>query len=300
MDNKLLFTGASGFLGYNTLPILFKQYETVHTMGLSDADDIKVNLAKEVPPINTHYDVVLHACGKAHVVPKTEAEKQAFFDVNYQGTVNLCAALEKVGVPKSLVFISTVAVYGCESGELITEEHPLDGEIPYAKSKIMAEEYLTQWCAKNGVVLGILRPSLLAGKNAPGNLGAMVNGIKKGFYLNIAGGKVKKSILMAEDIARLLPLVAEKGGIYNVCDSYQPTFGQIAESVARQLGKHKPISIPYWMAWCMAKVGDLLGSKAPINSLKLTKITESLTFSNDKARKELGWEPMDVLTNYKI
>lgn len=297
---KLLFTGASGFLGYNTLPLLIKQYETVHTMGLTDADDIKVNLAKEVPPINTHYDVVLHACGKAHVVPRTEAEKQAFFDVNYQGTVNLCAALEKVGVPKSLVFISTVAVYGCESGELITEEHPLNGEIPYAKSKIMAEEYLTQWCEKNGVVLGILRPSLLAGKNAPGNLGAMVNGIRKGFYLNIAGGKVKKSILMAEDIAHLLPLVAEKGGVYNVCDTYQPTFGQIAESVARQLGKRKPISIPYWMAWCMAKVGDLLGSKAPINSLKLKKITESLTFSNDKARKELGWEPMDVLENYKI
>lgn len=297
---KLLFSGASGFLGYNTMPLLVKQYETVHTMGLTDADDIMVNLAKEVPPINTHYDVVLHACGKAHVVPKTEAEKQAFFDVNYQGTVNLCAALEKVGVPKSLVFISTVAVYGCESGELITEDHPLEGESPYAKSKIMAEEYLTEWCEKNGVVLGILRPSLLAGKNAPGNLGAMVNGIRKGFYLNIAGGKVKKSILMAEDIARLLPLVAEKGGVYNVCDTYQPTFGQIAESVARQMGKRKPISIPYWMAWCMAKVGDILGSKSPINSLKLKKITESLTFSNDKARKELGWEPMDVLTNYKI
>lgn len=301
---KLLFTGASGFLGYNTMPLLVKQYETVHTMGLTDADDIKVNLAKEVPPINTHYDVVLHACGKAHVVPRTEAEKQAFFDVNYQGTVNLCTALEKVGVPKSLVFISTVAVYGCESGELITEEHPLNGEIPYAKSKIMAEEYLTQWCEKNGVVLGILRPSLLAGKNAPGNLGAMVNGIKKGFYMNIStgmgGGKIKKSILMAEDIARLLPLVAEKGGIYNVCDTYHPTFNEISESVAKQLGKRKPLSIPYWMAVCMAKVGDLLGSKAPINSLKLKKITETLTFSNEKARKELGWEPMDVLTNYTI
>ena len=301
---KLLFTGASGFLGYNTMPLLVKQYETVHTMGLTDADDIKVNLAKEVPPINTHYDVVLHACGKAHVVPRTDAEKQAFFDVNYQGTINLCAALEKVGVPKSLVFISTVAVYGCESGELITEEHPLNGEIPYAKSKIMAEEYLTQWCQKNGVVLGILRPSLLAGKNAPGNLGAMVNGIKKGFYMNIStgmgGGKIKKSILMAEDIARLLPLVAEKGGIYNVCDTYHPTFNEISESVAKQLGKRKPLSIPYWMAVCMAKVGDLLGSKAPINSLKLKKITETLTFSNEKARKELGWEPMDVLTNYTI
>ena len=296
---KLLFTGASGFLGYNIRSLLEKRYE-VNTIGLTDDDDIKINIAKEVPPINTRYDIVLHAAGKAHTVPKTEAEKQVFYDVNYQGTVNLCTALEKVGVPKALVFISTVAVYGCEFGEMITEEHPLEGDSPYAKSKIMAEEYLTEWCSKNGVVLGILRPSLLAGRNAPGNLGAMVSGIQKGFYLNIAGGKVKKSVLMAEDIARLLPLLAEKGGVYNVCDTYQPTFGELSASVAKQLGKRKPIRIPYWMAWCMAKVGDLFGSKAPINSYKLEKMTKSLTFSNEKARRELGWEPLDVLTNYKI
>lgn len=296
---KLLFTGGTGFLGKNVMPILTQKYE-VTTCGITSDDMIKANLAKEVPALSDRYDVVLHACGKAHVVPKTEAEKKTFYDVNYQGTVNLCSALEKAGVPKALVFISTVAVYGCEYGDMITEDHPLEGNSPYAKSKIMAEKYLAEWCEKNGVVLGILRPSLLAGKNAPGNLGAMVNGIKKGFYMNIAGGMVVKSILMAEDIARLLPLLEEKGGVYNVCDTRQPSFGEISVSIANQLGKNKPLNIPYWMAWCMAKVGDLLGNKAPINSYKLEKMTKSLTFSNEKARRELGWEPLDVLENYTI
>jgi nucleoside-diphosphate-sugar epimerase len=297
--DKLLFTGGTGFLGKNIMPILAQKYE-VTTCGITPDDMIKANLAKEAPVLKQHYDIVLHACGKAHTVPKTEAEKQEFFDVNYQGTVNLCTGLEKAGAPKALIFISTVAVYGCEFGDLITEDHPCNGDSPYAKSKIMAEEYLTDWCKKNNVVLGILRPSLLAGKNAPGNLGAMVKGIQKGLYMNIAGGNVVKSILMAEDIANILPIIAEKGGVYNVCDTNQPSFGQLSESVAKQLGKHKPISIPYWMAWCMAKIGDLLGSKAPINSYKLKKMTKSLTFSNEKARRELGWEPLDVLTNYKI
>ena len=296
---KLLFTGASGFLGYNIRPILEKSYD-VQTVGLTDADDYKINMAREVPPINTRYDVVLHAAGKAHTVPKTEAEKQVFYDVNYQGTVNLCKALEVAGTPKALIFISTVAVYGCEFGDLIDESHPLNGNTPYADSKIKAEKYLTEWCGKHGVVLSILRPSLLAGKNAPGNLGAMVNGIRKGFYMNIAGGKVVKSILMAEDIARLVPILEEKGGIYNVCDTRQPSFGEISESVAWQLGKRKPLSIPYWVAWCMAKVGDLLGAKAPINTYKLEKMTKSLTFSNEKAGRELGWEPLDVLDNYRV
>lgn len=296
---KLLFTGGTGFLGKNVMPLLAQQYE-VTTCGITPDDMIKANLAKEVPVLPEAYDVVLHACGKAHVVPKTDAAIQAFYDVNYQGTVNLCKALENVGTPKALIFISTVAVYGCEFGELIDESHPLEGDSPYAKSKIMAEEYLTKWCLDHHVRLGILRPSLLAGKNAPGNLGAMVKGIKKGYYMNIAGGKVVKSILMAEDIARLVPLLEEKGGVYNVCDTRQPSFGEISMSVAKQLGKGKPLDIPYWLAWCLAKVGDLLGAKAPINSYKLEKMTKSLTFSNEKAKHELGWEPLDVLENYKI
>lgn len=296
---KLLFTGASGFLGNNIKPLLAKNYE-ITTVGLTDYDDIKINLAKLVPIFTEKYDVVLHAAGKAHSVPCTEAEKQIFFDVNYQGTVNLCQAFEKVELPKALVFISTVAVYGCEFGKLITEEHPRNGETPYAKSKIMAEDYLTEWCAKNGVILGILRPSLLAGHNALGNLGSMVNGIKSNSYFSISHGKAHKSVLMVDDIARLLPLLAEKGGVYNVCDSHQPTFGELEALIAAQLGKHRPISIPYWIAKSIACVGNMLGSNAPINILKLKKITESLTFSNEKARRELGWEPLDVLSNYKI
>ena len=296
---KLLFTGASGFLGYNIRPILDKSYD-VHTIGLTDDDDIKINMAKEVPPINTHYDVVLHAAGKAHTVPKTESEKQVFYDVNYQGTVNLCAALEKAGVPKSLVFISTVAVYGCEFGDLITEEHPLDGESPYAKSKLMAERFLSNWCGKNSVILTILRPSLMAGKNAPGNLGAMVNGIKKGFYINVAGGKARKSLMMAEDIAKLVVLAEDIGGIFNVCDNVHPSYKELSVSIAKQLGKRPPISIPYWIAWCIAKVGDRLGPKAPINSYRLQKLTKSCTFSNEKARKLLNWEPLNVLDNFII
>lgn len=64
--------------------------------------------------------------------------------------------------------------------------------------------------------------------------------------------------------------------------------------------KKPPVSIPYWLAKSMALVGDLLGEKAPINSLKLKKITESLTFSNEKAKRELNWQPLNVLENFRI
>lgn len=296
---RILFTGASGFLGYSIKPILRKVYE-VDTIGLKDVDDIKINIANQIPSLKSYYNIVFHAAGKAHVIPRTKEEVQAFYDVNLQGTKNLCAALEKVGVPKSFIFVSTVAVYGCEEGENIDESHPLNGNTPYALSKIQAEQFLTEWCNKNGVVLGILRPSLIAGPNPPGNLGAMIAGIKSGKYLNIGGGNARKSVLMVNDIPVLINLLKDKGGVFNVCDDSNPSFKELEESIALQLGGKKIIGIPLWFATICAKVGDMLGSKAPINTLKLSKITNSLTFSNAKAKKELGWQPMDVVSNFKI
>ncbi|WP_106830643.1 NAD-dependent epimerase/dehydratase family protein [Parabacteroides pacaensis] len=296
---KLLFTGASGFLGNNVCPLLKKRYD-ISTVGLMQQDDYEVNIAKEIPELRERYDVVLHAAGKAHFIPKSEAECQAFFDVNLQGTKNLCAALEKVGVPQAFIFISTVAVYGCDYGENITEEHSLDGVTPYAMSKRLAEEYLQKWCGKHKVVLGILRPSLIAGPHPPGNLGAMISSIAKKRYFSIAGGKARKSVLMVEDIANLVPLLIEKGGIYNVCDSYQPTFRELEEIICSQLEMPLPFTIPYWLAKGMSLIGDCLGKKAPINSFKLKKITKSLTFSSEKAMHELGWKPMNIMEGFKI
>lgn len=296
---KLLFTGGTGFLGRNIKPILDKNYE-VTTIGIMDADMIKANFVSNIPQLPERYDIVLHAAGKAHIYPKTEAERQAFYDVNLKGTIHLCDALENAGLPKAFIFISTLNVYGDEPGNMNTEdERPLVGSSPYADSKIQAEVYLTKWCKKNNVVLTILRPALLAGKGAPGNLGAMINGIRTGAYLSIAGGKAKKSVLMVDDIAHLVPLVAEKGGTYNVCDDHNPSFCELEATIARQLGKRKPFSIPYLMAKCLALVGDKI-SFFPINSARLEKIVTSDTWSNEKAKRELGWQPMDVLENYKI
>ena len=182
---KLLFTGASGFLGHNVKPILEKQYE-ITSIGITDQDNIKVNIAKDIPFLPEKYDVVLHAAGRAHVYPKSQDEIKAFYDVNYEGTVNLCKALEKGGLPKSFIFISTLDVYGLAVGLNINEDSPKNPSSHYAISKLQAEEFLIKWAEEKGVILGILRPSLMIGPNPPGNLKSMINGIKKGYYVNLS------------------------------------------------------------------------------------------------------------------
>lgn len=297
--NSLLFTGASGFLGANTLRLLSNSY-IVKTLGTKNTNDYKVNLAKEVPSFNEQFNVVLHAAGKAHSIPKTQKERNAFFYTNLQGTKNLCYALEKNGLPDSFIFVSTVAVYGLEYGEQIKEDNPLKGNTPYALSKLQAEEFLLDWSEKHGVRLAIIRPPLIAGYNPPGNLGAMIKGIKTGKYLSISGGKARKSVLMAQDIANLVPKLAEKGGIYNVCDTENLSFRDLEKIIAKQLNKPISLSIPLPAAKIMAHIGDLIGRKAPINTKKLNKITKSLTFSNEKARHELEWNPLNVRENFRI
>jgi len=302
MANKsILITGIHGFVGSNLVPLLHSNYRIygLDIVSKSNVDILKTEHWNDIEQIPV-CDIILHLTGKAHSIPKTKEEVKVFYDVNLNLTKKLCFGLEKTGIPNSFIYISTVAVYGLESGEAVTEESPLLGTSPYALSKIQAEQFLTEWCKLNNVILTILRPSLIAGPNPPGNLGAMIHGIKTGKYLNIGGGKARKSVLMVQDVANLIPLVADKGGIYNICDSNHPSFSELESVICKQLNKSNVISIPIFLATIIAKIGDLLGRRAPINSDKLSKITNSLTFSNDKAKRELGWQPLDVVENFKI
>lgn len=292
----IIVTGFSGFLGKTTLNHLRKE---ILRIGRINAD-ITCDLSTQIPKLPAT-DLVIHAAGKAHSVPKTTLEKQEFFDVNLNGTLNLLKGLEQSpSLPKNFVFISSVAVYGANEGNLLTEDSPLNAKDPYGLSKIQAEALVEEWCNRHNVICSILRLPLLAGPNPPGNLGAMIKGIKKGYYFDIAGGKAKKSIVLAEDVARIIPRVAEIGGVYNLTDGYHPSFAELSELIATQLGKKKPFNIPHWVAWPMGRTGDLLGSKAPINSDKLRKITSDLTFDDSKARELLGWNPRSVLEEFKI
>lgn len=297
MAINVLLTGGTGFLG-KILHTALEQPVSgwcVDTLGRGAGADYEYDLQNDGSlRLNKAYDMVIHAAGKAHVVPKTAAEKEAFFKVNLEGTKHLCEVLERNGLTKSFVFISTVAVYGVDAGENISEVHTLGGTTPYAQSKIQAEHWLQEWAARHNVVLSILRLPLVAGPEAPGNLGAMVNGIRSGKYLRIGKAQAKKSVVWAADIAGIMPALLHTGGIFNLTDGRHPSFSDLEESISSALHKSSPRSIPMGAAKLLALAGDVVGNRFPINSDKLNKITSTLTFSDNKARTQLGWHPSSV------
>ncbi|MBG6236636.1 nucleoside-diphosphate-sugar epimerase [Pedobacter sp. CAN_A7] len=295
----ILLTGAHGFLGGYIYKELIK-IDATDTLSRNKGT-YQTDLSDEVPVLNKHYDLVIHCAGKAHSVPKTDKEKEEFFRVNVNGTRNLLSALsENPSLPASLVLISTVAVYGLDTGKNIKENAALKASDPYGKSKIQAEGLATEWCLANKVKLSILRLPLIIGDEAPGNLAAMINGIRKGFYVNIGGGKACKSMVLAQDVANVIPRLAAIGGIYNLTDGYHPSFIELSTCIAKQIGARKPGNIPFFVAKALAHLGDLLGAAAPININKLRKITTDLTFDDTKARKEINWHPTPVLKGFKI
>jgi len=297
---KYLLTGATGFLGSVIKDTIESPDRKVDSLGRSKNNTISIDLSKEIPSLRTSYDIVIHCAGKAHSKAKTEIEKHEFFEVNYQATINLCLALEAINkFPMQFVFISTIAVYGKNKGNLITEDSPLDGVSPYAESKITAENYLVTWCEKHKVNLLILRLPLIIGNHAPGNLGKMVKGIKGGTYLTIDGGKARNSIVLANDIADLIILNPKGKGVFNLTDGYHPTFFELEELISKSFKKNKPLNIPNWFAKFLGILGDLIPF-SPINSEAIGKITSNLTFSDEKARKELGWKPKSVIDSWKV
>ncbi|MBF4492896.1 NAD-dependent epimerase/dehydratase family protein [Flavobacterium sp. MR2016-29] len=292
---NILLTGSNGFLG-SIIKKELSNGNNLTTLSRSNSDYI-ISLEKEVPLFKESFDLVIHAAGKAHSLPKTESEKKQFYEVNFLGTENLLKGLEKSFLPKEFVFISSVSVYGLETGVNINEDHTLLAQDPYGLSKLNAEKLIINWCKENKVVCTILRLPLLVGKNPPGNLGAMVNAISKGYYFNIGKGQARKSMVLGIDVASLIPSVCSIGGIYNLTDGFHPSFYELSLAISKN--KKRYFNLPVFWAKNLGKIGDLLGENSPINSLKVKKMTSDLIFDDSKARKILNWNPEIVLEYLK-
>lgn len=298
----ILLTGASGFLGRYLRPYLEKS-GTLYTLGRKrDINPFHIlsDLSLKKPDLKLHFKYVVHAAGKAHVVPRNKKEAGLFYKVNVLGTKHLLEALEEAGIPEHFIFISSVAVYGLNQGLNISENQPSLATDPYGKSKKEAEELIRDWCLRFKVPLLILRLPLIAGKQPPGNLGRMIHAITNGKFWLAGEGNAQKSMVLAEDVAALIPRVFHKEGIYHLTDGVHPSFEQLASLISEKLGKPKVVSLPERVLKIFAGIGDFLEKWLPgfsfgFNGLMYQKLTQSLTFSDALARKELKWSPRQVL-----
>lgn len=150
MRDKLLITGASGFIGQHLSPKLKQSYDVVELQSdLREHDAVRAEIKHHDPHL------VVHLAARTEV-QKSFYEPNIFADINFTGTVNLieCCAHE-CNRMKGFIFASTMEVYGWQpiSDEIKlngapvtavvfdenTEPHP---NAPYAVAKRGCELYL--------------------------------------------------------------------------------------------------------------------------------------------------------------
>ena len=83
-------------------------------------------------------------------------------------------------------------------------------------------------------------------------------------------------------------------------DDYDPTLNEIEEAISKSLKTPIIFKIPLGLLKILMfpfKFIELLGLNFVIGNNKLKKLTTPLTFSCDKAKKDLKWKPRKVINH---
>jgi NAD dependent epimerase/dehydratase len=172
--NKVLVTGADGFIGSHLTEELYKkgyqvralsQYNSFNNWGwledVSCKDDIEIFSGDIRDPyyceeLVSGVDTVFHLAALI-AIPYSYTSPQNYVETNIQGTLNICQAAIKNKVSRVL-HTSTSEVYGTAKYVPIDEDHPLQPQSPYSASKIGADAIAMSFFNSFNLPLTIVRP----------------------------------------------------------------------------------------------------------------------------------------------
>lgn len=172
--NKVLVTGADGFIGSHLTELLVKEGYRVKALSQYNSFNYwgwleDVNCLKSIEVINgdirdPHYckhitkdvDVIMHL-GALIAIPYSYVAPDSYVDTNIKGTLNICQAALENGV-KRVIHTSTSEVYGTAQYVPIDEKHPLQPQSPYSASKIGADAMAMSFYNAFGLPVTIARP----------------------------------------------------------------------------------------------------------------------------------------------
>lgn len=208
--DKLLLTGASGFIGQAALQLFSQRGMSVRPVYRSVAQASGVAGAEVVSSLDVDtdwsaalkmVDVVVHAAARAHIMRDDALDPLIEYRrVNVQGTLNLAQQAAAAGV-RRFVFISSIKVNG--EGTLLGQPFKAD-DVPapvdaYGISKAEAEAGLWQIAQATGMELVIIRPVLVYGPGVKGNLASMLRWVQRAVPLPLGAVTANRRSLVALD-----------------------------------------------------------------------------------------------------
>lgn len=298
MPNKILVTGADGFIGSHLVEALvragyevraFVLYNSFNSWGWLDrcADDVRDQFEIFAGDIRDPHgvrtamegcDAVLHLAALI-AIPYSYHSPDTYVDTNVKGTLNVVQAARELGVSK-VVHTSTSEVYGTAQFVPITEAHPLQGQSPYSASKIGADQIAQSFYLSFGTPVVTLRPFNTYGprQSARAVIPTIITQIANGQrQIRLGAVHPTRDFNYVTDTVNGFISALESdsgiGEIINVGSNFEISIGDTARTIAEVMNTEIEI---------LTDEQRLRPDKSEV---------ERLWADNNKAHELLGWKP---------
>ena len=316
---RAFVTGATGFIGAHVARKLRERGDEVVALvrspskadelrelgcetvegSLSDEDAIRRGVQAA--------DAVFHV-GAAYKVGIPRSERPALYNANVRGTERVLDAAIDAGV-KRIVHVSTGNEYGNTRGQVVDESYlrpqPPEFLSYYDQTKYEAHQVALDRIAK-GAPIVIVQPCAVYGPDDPSEVGNMIDQTRTGKLKLRMFPDAGFNFAYVEDIAHGILLAHDKGRIgesYNL-GGPQSTMGELVDKTAVLSGRKPPrVTMPPTLMKLAIPIGPVVGKLMgfPPNLGELIRTSDDVTFwmTDEKARRELGYQARDLDTGLK-
>ena len=299
---KCLVSGASGFIGRQLCLQLERRGDTVIALSKSGSvlpgglrtlaidlavDDLDASLFAGV-------DVVFHLAGIAH----QQAPAASYEALNHQATLRLARLAAAAGV-RCFIFLSSVKAMG--SAVATTERGESACEMPtepYGLSKRKAERALQHAFSGHPMSVLIIRPALVYGEQAKGNLRALATAVR--WHVPAPPACGARSMIHRDDLVDLLCLLSltPPQGLHTwiACGAEAYSTRQIYD-VLRMANGMAPGSnwLPLWGWRAVARLLDLVTLQVAGSTWQ--KLFGTERYSNAALMADTGFQPRRTLAD---
>lgn len=300
----LLITGATGFVGARLCEAAIKAgwrvctlvrnatrsppgTETIPIGDLAASpDQLAHSIHAALKDSSSANTALIHLAARAHVLKETDTDPaSAFHRDNVIMSVNIARAARLCGITR-FVYVSSIGAVGDS-----TEAVPLDETAacspatPYGRSKLAAEREL-QDLQTPGLV--IVRPPLVYGHGAPGNMARLRQLVSLGIPLPFGAVRNQRSLIHVLNLIDCLLLCSTdaraSGQLFHVRDPVDYSTPELLRLAGEATGQRvRLIPVPVGPMGVLAR-GLGLGSA-------MDKLLGSLQVSDRKIVRELNWRP---------
>lgn len=311
-----LVTGGTGLLGSHIVEQLCERGYPVRVLvrASSDTSWLKTQNCELVEGDLADADSLRRACEGVTCIYHAAARVgdwgpwEEFQEYTIDGTQRLVDAAIAADV-KRFIHISSVSAYGHANphGKIFDETDPLGQDLYkwayYSRAKVEAERIVWKAHEEGKLAVTVIRPSWIYGVRDRMTIARQINALRAGKVKIIGDGKNRINLVYAGNVAHGAILAAENdkaiGEAYNCSSDGEITLEEFYNAIADAAGLPRPKRhIPYFLAYRLAFLlecwGHLIGKKTPplVTRYSVWLMGRRCFFSAEKARRELGWEPL--------